>query len=137
MSVFVRLGPKGKEQMRINTETRKVSVCIVFDSYNVSVKLTISIMPSQFVMQTIVSTKEHVMEHYPSDPVGWGMAIDLLHELAMERDIKRFSVYCAGNDYDKYLGEDDSEIFKSWVGVYMGEIKHYIIRYGISGRFIK
>ena len=30
VSVFVRLELKGKKQMLVNTETRKVSVCIVF-----------------------------------------------------------------------------------------------------------
>ncbi len=33
VSVFVRLGPKGKKQMLLNTETRYVSICIVFDLY--------------------------------------------------------------------------------------------------------
>jgi hypothetical protein len=58
-------------------------------------------MSSQFVMQAIVRMKEHVMELYPSDPAGWGMAIDLLRELAMEEDVKRLSVYCADNKYDR------------------------------------
>ena len=30
VSAFIRLGPKGEKRMLLNTETRKVSVCIVF-----------------------------------------------------------------------------------------------------------
>jgi hypothetical protein len=75
------------------------------------------------------------MERYPSDPAGWGMAIDLLCELATEEDVRRLSKYCSDPKYSKYLGEDDSEIFKSWVAAFIGEIKYYLIRYGISGRF--
>jgi hypothetical protein len=33
VSVFVRLGPKGKTQMLLNMETRNVSLCIVFNLY--------------------------------------------------------------------------------------------------------
>jgi hypothetical protein len=72
-------------------------------------------MSAQFVMQAIVSTKEHVMDHYPSNPMGWGAAIDLLCELATERDIKRLIVYCANSKYDRHLRDEDSEIYKSWV----------------------
>ena len=42
VSVFVRLGPKGKKQMLLNTETHNVSICIVSIRTDVSVKLTIS-----------------------------------------------------------------------------------------------
>ena len=52
-------------------------------------------IPSQFVMQVILNTKEHVMERHPLDPKGWGMAIDLLRELATEEDVKRLSEYWA------------------------------------------
>ena len=55
-----------------------------------------------------MSTKEHAMERYPSDPVGWGIAIDLLHELATEEDVKWLSVYYVGNKYNWYLGDNDS-----------------------------
>jgi hypothetical protein len=41
VNVFVRLGSKEKKQMLLNTETRNVSVCTVFDLYDVSVELTI------------------------------------------------------------------------------------------------
>ncbi len=41
VSAFIRLGPKGEKRMLLNTETCKASVCIIFNSYNVSVKLTI------------------------------------------------------------------------------------------------
>ena len=82
-----------------------------------------------------MNTKEHAMERYPSDPAGWGMAIDLLRELATEEDVRRLSKYCSDPKYSKYLGEDDSEIFESWVAAFVGEIKYYLIRYGISGRF--
>ncbi len=37
--------------------------------------------------------------------------------------------------YKKYLGDDDSKIFESWFAAFVGEIKYYLIRYGISGRF--
>ena len=40
VSVFVRLGPKGKKQMLLNTETRYVSICIVSIRTDVSVELT-------------------------------------------------------------------------------------------------
>ncbi len=33
VSVFVRFGPRGEKQMLLNTETRYVSICIVFDFY--------------------------------------------------------------------------------------------------------
>ena len=74
------------------------------------------------------------MDCYPLNPVGWGMAIDLLRELAMERDIKRLSVYCADSKYDRYLGDDDSEIYESWIRAFRGENVYYLIRYEISGR---
>ncbi len=82
-----------------------------------------------------MSTKEHAMERYPLDPVGWGMAIDLLRELVTEEDVKRLSVYCTDNKYDRYLGEEDLEIFESWVGVFVVENTYYLIRYGISRCF--
>ena len=90
-------------------------------------------MSAQFVMQAIVSVKEHVMDHYPSNPVGWGRTIDLLRELATERDIKRLSVYCTDSKYDRYWGDDDLEIYESWVSAFQGENLYYLIRYGISG----
>ena len=82
-----------------------------------------------------MSTKEHAMERYPSNPIGWGVAIDLLRELAKEEDVKRLSVYCVDNKCDRYLGGDDLEIFESWVGAFVGENTYYLICYGISGRF--
>jgi hypothetical protein len=33
VSIFVRLGPRGKKQMLLNMETRYASTCIVFDLY--------------------------------------------------------------------------------------------------------
>ena len=33
------------------------------------------------------------------------------------------------------MGDDNSEIFESSVAAFVGEIKYYLIRYGISGRF--
>jgi hypothetical protein len=63
------------------------------------------------------------------------VAINLLHELAKEEDVKRLSEYCSDAKYRRYLGGNDSEIFESWVAAFVGEIKHYLIRYGISGRF--
>ena len=72
-------------------------------------------MSAQFVMQAIVSTKEHAMDCHPPNPMEWGMAIDLLGELATKRDIKRLSVCCANSKYDRHLRDEDSEIYKSWV----------------------
>ena len=86
-------------------------------------------------MQALVNTKEHAMERYPSDPAGWGMALDLLCELATEEDVRRLSEYCSDPKYNRYLGDNDSEIFQSWVAAFIGEIKYYLIHYGISGRF--
>ena len=61
VSAFIRLGPKGEKRMLLNMETRKASVCIVFNSYNVSVELTIFNDISQVIMQALVNTKEHEM----------------------------------------------------------------------------
>ena len=91
-------------------------------------------MSAQFVMQAIVSTKEHVMDCYPLNRVGWGTTIDLPCELATERDIKRLSVYCADSKYDRNFGNDDLEIYKSWISAFRGENFHYLIRYEISRR---
>jgi hypothetical protein len=44
-------------------------------------------------MQAIVRTKEHSMDCYPANAEGWGVTIQLLHELAMEKDIKRLNTY--------------------------------------------
>jgi hypothetical protein len=51
-------------------------------------------MSTQFAMQAIVRTKEHVMDCYPMNPEGWGTAIQLLRELAREKDVKRLKAYC-------------------------------------------
>jgi hypothetical protein len=59
-------------------------------------------------MQAIVRTKEHAMDCYPANAEGWEMAIQMLHELAAEKDIKRLNAYFEKNRYDKYLGDDDS-----------------------------
>ena len=61
MSAFIRLRPKGEKRMLLNTETCKASVCIVFNSYNVSVELTIFYDIFQVIMQALVNTKEHEM----------------------------------------------------------------------------
>jgi hypothetical protein len=102
VSIFVRLGLRGRNQMPLNTETRNVSICIVSIRTDVSVELTIFDDIPQFAMQALVNTKEHGMERYPSDPAGRGMAINLLRELAMEEDVKRLSEYCSDTKYDKY-----------------------------------
>jgi hypothetical protein len=52
----------------------------------------------------------------------------------MEKDIKRLSAYCKNSRYDKYLRDDDSEIYKTWIRVFQGETLYYLILYGISGR---
>ena len=58
----------------------------------------------------------------------------MLHELATEKDVERLNTYCENNKYNKYLGDDDSEIYKSWSRAFQGERLYYLIRYGISGR---
>jgi hypothetical protein len=57
-------------------------------------------------MQAIVRTKEHVMDCYPANE-GWGTAIQILHELATEKDVKRLNAYCENNKHNEYLGDDD------------------------------
>ena len=79
-------------------------------------------------------TKEHVMDRYPTNAKGWGKAIQLLHELATEKDVKRLNAYCEKSRYNKYLGDDDSEIYETWIRAFQGENLYYLIRYGISGR---
>ena len=37
------------------------------------------------------------------------------------------------NKYDTYLGDDDSDIYKTWSRAFQGERLYYLIRYGISG----
>ena len=78
----------------------------------------------KLIIQALVNTKEHAMEHYPLDPAGWGMAINLLRELTVEEDVRRLSEYCLDAKYKKYLGDKDSEIFESWVAAFVGEIKY-------------
>jgi hypothetical protein len=85
-------------------------------------------------MQAIMRTKEHAMDRYPANAKGWGTAIQLLHELATEKDVERLNTYCENNKYNKYLGDDDSEIYESWSRAFQGEHLYYLIRYGISGR---
>ena len=77
--------------------------------------------------------KEHVMDCYPTNAKGWGTAIQLLCELAMEKDVKRLSAYCENSRYDKYLGDDDLEIYETWIHAFRGEKLYYLICYGISG----
>ncbi len=72
------------------------------------------------------------MDRYPTNAEGWGTAIQLVHESATEKDIKRLNAYCKNND--KYLGDDDLEINKTWICAFQGERLYYLIRYGISGR---
>ena len=55
-------------------------------------------------MQAIVRTKEHAMDRYLANAEGWGAAIQLLHELTTEKDVKRLNIYCKNNKYNKYLG---------------------------------
>ena len=86
-------------------------------------------------MQALVNTKKHVMERYPSDPAGWGLAINLLRELATEEDMRRLSKYCSDAKYKRYLGDNNLVIFESLVADLVGEIKYYLICYGSSGRF--
>jgi hypothetical protein len=59
-------------------------------------------------------TKEHAMDCYPPNAKGWGTAIQLLHELATEKDVKRLNANCKNSRYDKYSRNDDSEIYKTW-----------------------
>ena len=60
------------------------------------------------------------MDHYPANAEGWGTAIQLLHELATEKDVERLNTNCEKNKYNKYLGDDDSEIYKSWSCAFQG-----------------
>ena len=48
--------------------------------------------------------------------------------------MKRLKAYCEDIRYDKYLGDDDSEIYDSWSRAFRGENLYYLIHYGISGR---
>ena len=73
------------------------------------------------------------MDRYPANAEGWGTAIQLLHELATEKDVKRLNTYCKNNKYNKYLGDDDLKIYKSRSCVFQCEHLYYLIRYGISG----
>ena len=74
------------------------------------------------------------MDCYLANAEGWGTAIQLLHELATEKDVKRLSAYCKISRYDKYLGDDDLEIYETWRRAFRGENLYYLIRYGINGR---
>ena len=58
----------------------------------------------------------------------------MLRELAREKDVKRLKAYCEDIRYDKYLGDDDSEIYETWICAFRGENLYYLIRSGISGR---
>ena len=51
------------------------------------------------------------MDRNPTNAEGWGAAIQLLRELATETDVKKLSAYCKNSRYNKYLGDDDSEIY--------------------------
>ena len=83
--------------MLLNTENHNVSICIVSIRTDVSVELTIFNDIPQFIMQALMNTKEHAMECYPSDPAGWGVAIDLLRKLATEKDVKRACLLLEGD----------------------------------------
>ena len=48
-----------------------------------------------------MNTKEHAMERYPLDLAGWGMAINLLGELATEEEVRRLSEYCLDAKYKR------------------------------------
>ncbi len=74
------------------------------------------------------------MDRYPANVEGWGTVIQLLHELATEKDVERLNTYCKKNKYNTYLGDDDQEICKSWSREFRGERLYYLICYGISGR---
>ena len=73
------------------------------------------------------------MDHYPANAEGWRTAIQLLRELATEKDVKRLNAYCEDSRYNKYLGGDDSEIYETWIRAFRGENLYYLISYGISG----
>ena len=73
------------------------------------------------------------MDCYPANAEGWGTVIQLLHGLATEKDVKMLNTYCKNDKYNKYLGDDDSEIYKSWSHTFQGERLYYLIRYVISG----
>ena len=74
------------------------------------------------------------MDCFPANAEGWGTVIRILHELAMEKDVKRLNAYCKNDKHNKYLGDDDLKIYKSWSRTFQGEQLYYLICYGISGR---
>ena len=72
VSAFIRLGPKEEKQMLLNTETRKASVCIVFNSYDVSVKLTIFDAISQVIMRLSLIQRSMRLRGIHRIPQGGG-----------------------------------------------------------------
>ncbi len=78
-------------------------------------------------------TKEHAVDCYPAYAKKWGTAIQLLHELATEKDVERLNTYCENNKYNEYLGDGHSEIYESWSRAFQSERLYYRIRYGNSG----
>jgi hypothetical protein len=55
------------------------------------------------------------MDRYPANAEGRGTAIQLLHELATEKDVKRLNAYCENNKYDEYLGFGNLQNLESCV----------------------
>ena len=41
-------------------------------------------------------------------------------------------MYCADSKYNRYLGDDNSEIYESWVSAFQGENLYHLIRYEVS-----
>ena len=50
------------------------------------------------------------MDQYPANAKRWGTAIQILHELATVKDVRRLNAYCENHKYNEYLGNDDSEV---------------------------
>jgi hypothetical protein len=72
------------------------------------------------------------MDRCPTNVEGWGTSIQLLHELATVKDVKRLNAYCKIDKYNEYLSDDDLDAYESWSRAFQGEHLYYLICYGIS-----
>ncbi len=54
--------------------------------------------------------------------------------MATEKDVKMMNAYCENNKYNKYLEDEDLEIYKTQSRAFWCERIYYLICYGISGR---
>ena len=82
-------------------------------------------------------TKEHAMECYPANAVGWGQVIQLLWMILIEGDLERLARYCNNYPSRHFDCPHDYALYKNWKGVFVGERKYHMIRYVISGMHTK